>query len=406
MSWLLMSLVLSSIFLFVAVFVARRFGNGPACLLAITVTVVSIVFMAPAFTIHCFLTFVFSLGCLTGRTQPREFVICSVVAMVLSYGFFSLQAVDEMRNLEALRVEFPVESLEDRLAYESTEASTETTPVDYNISEDVETRLQQLEEEREYRGGMRHRMLLVLHESNVHDFAIARGFGVSRMGSVRRGWIELPESEPIPLPSPIIDEPYEPDLGTAPPLAADFHNEAPSPSRDSLTSIHNFGLRDFLDPETMGYVKERRQVAGFQSHQFRQEPNFESADWQVTRLELISMLRHETPVAYVSANLPSMEELKDSPTRPLTSFERASIESLRREKDVEISEDLNRIFMVGSIRAAKDCLDCHSVRRGELLGAFSYELQRVKPVSKPKDDDAQVKLHGGPDVRLIGSVVR
>lgn len=171
MFWFLMSLALSSIFLFVAVFIARRFGNGSACLLAIAVTVVSIVFMAPAFTIHCFLTFVFSLGCLTGRTQPREFVICSVVAMVLSYGFFTLQTVDEMRNLEALRVEFPVESLEDRLAYESKEALTEITPADYEISEDVETRLQQLEEERQYRGGMRHWMLSVLHEGKSQGFS-------------------------------------------------------------------------------------------------------------------------------------------------------------------------------------------------------------------------------------------
>lgn len=116
------------------------------------------------------------------------------------------------------------------------------------------------------------------------------------------------------------------------------------------------------------------------------------------------MLRHETPVTYVSDNLPSMNELKDSPIRPLNAFEKASIESLRREKNVEIREDLNRIYMVGSIRAAKDCLDCHSVRRGELLGAFSYELQRVKPVPKPKDDDPQVRLHGVLDVCLIGSV--
>jgi len=40
----------------------------------------------------------------------------------------------------------------------------------------------------------------------------------------------------------------------------------------------------------------------------------------------------------------------------------------------------NRIRMVGSLRAGKDCMECHSVRRGELLGAFSYELVPVRPV--------------------------
>jgi hypothetical protein len=36
----------------------------------------------------------------------------------------------------------------------------------------------------------------------------------------------------------------------------------------------------------------------------------------------------------------------------------------------------NRILMVGAIRAAKQCTSCHAVERGDLLGAFSYELLR------------------------------
>lgn len=36
----------------------------------------------------------------------------------------------------------------------------------------------------------------------------------------------------------------------------------------------------------------------------------------------------------------------------------------------------NRIEMVGSLRAEEQCLQCHDAERGELLGAFSYELIR------------------------------
>ena len=31
-------------------------------------------------------------------------------------------------------------------------------------------------------------------------------------------------------------------------------------------------------------------------------------------------------------------------------------------------------MMAHALRAAKQCLDCHNVQRGELLGAFSYRL--------------------------------
>jgi hypothetical protein len=32
--------------------------------------------------------------------------------------------------------------------------------------------------------------------------------------------------------------------------------------------------------------------------------------------------------------------------------------------------------MLGSLRATKHCLQCHSGSRGSLLGAFSYRLRR------------------------------
>jgi hypothetical protein len=75
-----------------------------------------------------------------------------------------------------------------------------------------------------------------------------------------------------------------------------------------------------------------------------------------------------------------MDELRDAPTRPLDDFERGAIDRLRSDEDLVIDDAPNRIRMVGSLRAGKDCLECHSVRRGELLGAFSYELIGGRPV--------------------------
>ena len=94
------------------------------------------------------------------------------------------------------------------------------------------------------------------------------------------------------------------------------------------------------------------------------------------RLELVSLLKHAKPAVYVSRNLPNMEELSDVPTRPLNSFEQAALERLHKGMDVINKASLNKIEMIGSLRASKQCMQCHDVQRGALLGAFSYELLR------------------------------
>ena len=38
------------------------------------------------------------------------------------------------------------------------------------------------------------------------------------------------------------------------------------------------------------------------------------------------------------------------------------------------------ILMMGALRASKQCLQCHDVQRGELLGTFSYEMLRDPPL--------------------------
>jgi hypothetical protein len=78
-------------------------------------------------------------------------------------------------------------------------------------------------------------------------------------------------------------------------------------------------------------------------------------------------------VAYVSANLPRMEELRDAPTRPLDPFEVVGLEALRGGKDLFARGTDKQARMLGAIRATRQCLQCHG---GDLLGAFSYTLRR------------------------------
>ena len=162
----------------------------------------------------------------------------------------------------------------------------------------------------------------------------------------------------------------------------------PELSNGELLSLHDLGMSDFFDPDRIGFVKDRDHVAGFQSHRFATMPQLDVprdlplASWKIIRLELVSLLKHDTPVAYVSKNLPQMDELRDASTRPLDPFEQRSLASLRSDEDVMIDETPDRIQMLGSLRASKSCLECHSVRRGDLLGALTYELVPANPTRK------------------------
>ena len=52
-----------------------------------------------------------------------------------------------------------------------------------------------------------------------------------------------------------------------------------------------------------------------------------------------------------------------------------ALAKLWHDEDVVVKSAGDDYRMLGSLRAAKQCLDCHSVQRGELLGAFSYSLR-------------------------------
>ena len=52
----------------------------------------------------------------------------------------------------------------------------------------------------------------------------------------------------------------------------------------------------------------------------------------------------------------------------------------RNGEDLVTDATVNRIHLLGAVRAARQCLDCHNVERGALLGAFSYELRRTPPL--------------------------
>jgi hypothetical protein len=54
-------------------------------------------------------------------------------------------------------------------------------------------------------------------------------------------------------------------------------------------------------------------------------------------------------------------------------FERRALDA---GDDTVTENSANELVMLGALRAATPCMKCHQVERGDLLGAFSYVLQR------------------------------
>jgi hypothetical protein len=144
----------------------------------------------------------------------------------------------------------------------------------------------------------------------------------------------------------------------------------------SLASIFVDNIIDFVFAQGWGYFKDRRHVAGFSSHRFTREAP-KAKQWRVRTLDLVSLLLHDEPVAYVSDELPAMDELRAASIRPLDKFESIGLVSLRQGEGLFISRDGDAIRMLRAIHSTKQCTACHGGERGDLLGAFSYAIVRA-----------------------------
>ena len=292
------------------------------------------------------------------RGEPRWFLLVSVGLSIAIYGIFGVFVVDiELQNIR-LREKHPYESIEGRVPFLLT--PSKQAPIHDTASlETLESGV--IGEVKGYRAFIYRQ----LHEQTVSEFIRRPNFGFRRLPLV-------PSEQD--LNSGLRDQPPPHQPGSpAPtrPVSSQSSGELSGPAGTKLLNdLHTKGVLDFVHPNGFGFVKDRAHVAGFQSHGFSKVPKA-SAKWEVARLELVSLLLHQEPVVYVSERLPSMTEVRGAPTRPLDRFESDGLAALRNGEDLHIAGTR----MVGSIRATKQCLECHGGSRGGLLGAFSYVLR-------------------------------
>ncbi len=116
----------------------------------------------------------------------------------------------------------------------------------------------------------------------------------------------------------------------------------------------------------------------------------DGSTYAIAGLELISLLKQE-PVVYEGH--PSLVK-RGAPitTRTLDVFEAEAIARMRRGAAVAfVAEPLEASRLVGALRARDDCLRCHENRtKGDLLGAFTYELLPVDDGVQPDTDGESV----------------
>jgi hypothetical protein len=303
-------------------------------------------------------TFLVNLGLVVGVAAVGQYLRAkawSVLAATVAVTFVCYLggALFAWRGIESLRREYPIESVADRLEYTRT---TEKPVPPAAVAAGTE------EANRTHRGGAIH----TLHEETLRVFLDAPGFGFGRMRTVFWELGDKEPDEPVPLsvpyrsrPSPIDSEDLEPVERRS--------------GEDVANNVHRTLMEQFLDPKNFGYVWGRNRVGGFRSHG-RPRQYQKPLDTNVESVELVSLLRHDSPVVYLSDYLPRMDLLRDAPVRPLDPFEERELAQLRSGKAIVVDRRPSRVRVLGAIRAETKCTACHDQTAGELLGAFSYRL--------------------------------
>ncbi|MEZ6053713.1 MAG: hypothetical protein R3C02_20365 [Planctomycetaceae bacterium] len=146
---------------------------------------------------------------------------------------------------------------------------------------------------------------------------------------------------------------------------------------------------DFVNQEGFGYRNSQGQVAGFQAHGFSEIAQCESiyGKLEARSCRIGQPLKSPQPRVYESEHLPRMDELKSAPTRPATPFEREAIDRLRKGEDLVTHQFGSRLFVVGSLRAMSKCVECHTGKHGDLLGAILLQFRTAAPQPKQLGPD-------------------
>jgi hypothetical protein len=357
------SLILSFILLFV-VNLAQFRKRSPSLTAAVAGFILGIVPMVmcfmPLLALQGILLFLGSLVGVHSKARARYFLIYSCLVTI---GIYAWTGVSAARNLESLRQRFPIEPLVERLP--SRRPIATSAPLSAS-SADFLAGVEKVIFDNPISSSFRASSLRLLHEDKVSAFVDSPGFGITRMSYISESSLTAGLRKETSIPQP---EPRN---------AWNVSSEPPGPAPRGLAyyplnRLHLKGLLDFVNPRGFGLLTERKVLLGFQSHHFSEVPG--ETGWTIETIDLVGLVVHKSPVVYVSENLPRMSELRKAPTRSPDSFEVSGLEALKTGENLFVASTPSGLRMLGGVRAAEKCIECHGGKRGDLLGAFSYSLR-------------------------------
>ena len=339
-----------------------------------------------------------------------QFSAVALLAIGGAWGVAIWEYMPKWRDVQVLARDYPIQHIGRRLAYENSNPRDSVNDENEEVDDEtfrLATQIYEKAGEWETYGDFRAHSLAALeatHNNFVAAFVRQEGFGVGRM-------IRLPPSdEYIRMPEP-------PILALAPPPRISVSAGSEQSSKpgtpvevgEVTRDWHTSSVVNFSNPDGFGYLVDRRSsetsagradgeggtitARGFETHAFQSIPEGSpwGREWQLMRLELVSLLKHDPPAVYLSDSLPRMAELssEDVPTRPLDECESIALERLRKGEVIVVRQGRNRVRMLGSLLATRECIRCHNVTRGQMLGAFSYEFMRKEPLPAPPDEPSE-----------------
>mgnify|MGYP007059386998 CR=1 FL=1 len=314
--------------------------------------------------------------CDWGKVRTAGSSLASVFASLVVWFALIQAGFENVRKFEKYRERYPFNSMSPRLSYESRRMS-QSPPI---LSKPARRQLADLErgvEDLMSSNDLRKRALRRIHDRAINQFVRAPGFGQSRLNYMSTYMPPL-DDDRDPVLMPDLEKRH---LRKENATLVKIGQPIPLSETMTLWSRHRLGYLDFVFPKGYGYARDPDLVAGFLSHRMSASPELATNDdvLETARIELISLLKHSTPRVYLSDHLPNMNQLRDKHimTRELDWFEAEALRVLQNGKMLHAQANGQEVRMLGAIRAAKQCLQCHGVQRGELLGAFSYRLHRA-----------------------------
>jgi hypothetical protein len=180
----------------------------------------------------------------------------------------------------------------------------------------------------------------------------------------------------------------------------EYARRNPPPPWSSVTQMHAVYVEKFIQSSGFGVARMTQDLRNFSELVLHGQPHV------VERVELIGLVKHPEPTAYVVPWGPPQKAFfttnsaRHVKTRALTAFETNALVELRKGGNEFVGMDNGAPAILGAVRARRECLKCHDGESGALLGAFSYSMALSAKPAPPVLTNKPVSINLP---RLLGS---